>query len=292
MGIQVGKSIQSKNRPNHLYAITSVALVLFMVGLFGLIVLHAHQLVRYFKENVVIMIELKDSASDTKVFAFQKQLESASFIKTNSVKLVDKEEAASIMRKEFGEELILFGANPFFDAINFNVKSNYMEPDSLLAISEEIRRNDFVHNVFYQEALAADISSMVRNLAIFTFFLSLLFILIAITLINSTVKLSLYGNRFLIKNMQLVGASWDFIRRPYLARSIKNGLWSGAMAIFILLLTLIFAQRTMPELMELSHPISFSLLFLLLLGLGVFISWASTYFRVHKYLKMRLDDLY
>ena len=205
---------------------------------------------------------------------------------------MDKEEAAATMRKEFGEELVLFGANPFFDAINFNVKAQFMHPDSLLHISERIRQYDFVHNVFYQEALATDISVMVRNLAIFTFFLSLLFILIAVTLINSTVKLSLYANRFLIKNMQLVGASWDFIRKPYLMRSIKNGLLSSGIAIGILIVTTFLAHRTVPDLMELSNPAGFFFLFLLLLGLGVFISWASTYFRVHKYLKMRLDDLY
>ncbi|MEM7105451.1 MAG: permease-like cell division protein FtsX [Bacteroidota bacterium] len=286
------RSSNPKTKPNYIYSIISVALVLFLLGIFGMLAVHAQGLVKYMKENVQIMVELKDNTMKTVKLQYQKRLEGSRFVKPGSVKYVSKEEATEKMRDDFGENLMQYGINPLFDALIFNVNATYMEPDSLRNVAMEIKENDFVTDVYYQEDLVEAVASNLRKLAFVILGIGFIAIFITIALINNTVKLALYSNRFLIKNMQLVGASWGFIRRPYLARSISHGLFSGFIAVIALLVLMYFLQTQIPGIIEFFEWERFAILFGGIVLIGVLISLFSTWRGVNRYLKVRLDDLY
>lgn len=290
---QPAEKNKPRSRPNYLYAIISVALVLFLLGFFGLIILQAQQLITVFKERVNLLVELEASTPEGTVSQLKTQLEKSRFVKEGSVQFISREEAADIMREDFGEDFLKLDLpNPFYDVITFNVMARYMERDSLAAIRAEIRSNAYVNDVFYQESLVDDIARNVRRLGYIALGLGFFFIIVAVTLIHNTIRLALYANRFLVKNMELVGASWKFISRPYLWRAAIHGLLSGLLAVTALFLVLYWIQRDLPEIKTLQHPLAVSILFGILVLLGVFINTMSTYYVVNKYLKMRVDDLY
>lgn len=281
-----------KRRPNYLYVIVSVAIMLFFLGFFGAILLNTQNLVNFFKEQVSIMIELEDGATD-QLSRLQSELFQSNYLKDSSVVLVTKEEGAALLEEEFGEDFFTLDMpNPLYDILTFRVKANYLNADSLTQIRSDLKRYPFVSDVFYQESLINEMAQNVESLAYFAFGISLFLIAIAILLIHNTIRLALYANRFLIKNMQLVGASWSFITRPYLKRSFWHGILSGAIAIAGLVVFYLFLQNEFYQLQEVSNWWQMAILFLALLLLGAAITTLSTYYVVNKYLQMREDDLY
>lgn len=282
-----------KTKPNYLYAIVSVALVLFLLGFFGLMILEANNLVRLFKEKVNLMIELEEGTSEearTQLITF---LENSPFLKETSITYISKEEGAAMLRNEFGEDFLKLDLpNPLYDVITFNVNAAYLNQDSLQKIRTTIMRHTYVNDVFYQESLVDEIVRNIEKIGYIALGIGVFFIFVAITLIHNTIRLALYANRFLIKNMELVGASWEFISRPYLIRSAQHGFFSALLAISVLLLLLFLAGNEFPELNMWQNLPAIVLLFISLTVLGVLISTFSTYYVVNKYLKMRVDDLY
>ena len=152
--------------------------------------------------------------------------------------------------------------------------------------------NPVISDVFYQEGLIDNIESNIKKIGYISLIIGILFIFVAITLIHNTIKLALHSNRFLIKNMELIGASWGFISRPYLVRSVKNGFWSALIAIGLLIGLLVFIQLDFLNPGDFQYPLELSVLFGGLIVLGILISSLSTFYVVNKYLKMRMDDLY
>ncbi|MEY4926372.1 MAG: hypothetical protein RI894_808 [Bacteroidota bacterium] len=283
---------QAKTKPNFLYAIASTSFVLFLLGAFGLLLLYANDFVRHFRESVEIMVEMKDDADTPSIKTFEQYLQRQGFTRESTVHFTTKDEAALIMRRDFGNDFMAFDNNPLYNTITFNVKADRAQSDSLRHIAALIKQNTLVSDVFYQEALINNISTNLRNIGLFVLFLSLIFVFIAGNLIHNTVKLSLYSNRFLIKNMQLVGADWHFITRPYLRKSYKNGFLSALFAILALGGLLYAAYCSFPELAILQNTIGISVVFGLILLIGILISGWSTRRCINKYLRMRLDDLY
>ncbi len=283
----------TRNRPNFFYAIVSVALVLFLLGFFGLILLQARQLVQAFKERVNLIMELQENTPMPDVLALENALRKQPYLKPGSLDYISRQEAAQTMQEEFGDEFLKLDLpNPFYDVITFHVKADYMHPDSLQAIRQQWRADPAVTDLYYQESLVDDIARNIRKISYVALGIGLFFILVAVTLIHNTIRLSLYANRFLIKNMQLVGASWEFISRPYLLRALLHGLLSSLLALVALLLLLYWASREIPDLLTLYDLPAFALLFALLLLVGIVLNTASTYFVVNKYLRMRVDELY
>lgn len=282
-----------RTKPNYIYSIISVALVLFLLGFFGLIILHAQRLMIVFKEKVNILAELKESSLETEVDTFKLALENYTFVKEGSVNFISKEEAVELMQEEFGEDFLKLDLpNPFFDVITFNVKAVYLEKDSLQNIREELISYAAVNDVFYQESLTDNIGKNIKRMGFLALGISLFFILVAVTLIHNTIRLALYSNRFLIKNMELVGASWEFISRPYILKAIFQGLLSSIIAIVTLGLIMYWVWQDIPEIRELTDIPGYIALAVLLIVVGILINTLSTYLVVKKYLKMRLDDLY
>lgn len=284
---------QPKSKPNHLYAIISVALVLLLLGFFGMLSLHAQALVTYMKEQVNIIVELKEDTPPVEVADIEDRLIKSKYVKEESIKFISKEDALDLLREDFGEDFMKFDlSNPLYDVVIFNTTARYMNVKSLEIIRDKITQNKYVNDVYYQADLVDLIGRNISTISWVGISIGFFFIFVAIFLIYNTVRLSLYANRFLIKNMELVGASWEFISRPYLIRSVINGVISAFIAIVLLLLVLWWARTAMPELRILEQNASFVFLFINLILISVAISSISTYYVVHKYLRMRLDDLY
>lgn len=285
-------SATTKTKPNFWYAIASTTLVLFLLGVFGLIVLYANEFIQRYKESVEIMVELKEEADPTSINIFKDYLSHQSFLRAGTLRFTSKEDAAAQMQKEFGNDFMAFGDNPLYNTLTFNIQAQAVQPDSLKRIAATIKQNGLVSDVYYQEALIKNIGDNIRNLGIITLLVSFIFIFIAANLIHNTVKLSLYSNRFLIKNMQLVGASWEFITRPYLVKSYLNGLLSGVLASLGLFGFILLLYQQMPELRSIEDTTGILVVCVVILAVGVLISGWSTRRCINKYLRMRLDDLY
>lgn len=283
----------SRSKPTYLYAIVSVALVLFLLGFFALTVLHAQKLVTLFKEKVDVWLELKPDIPQEEVARIIREVRSQPFVKTESVTFITRDQAAVTMREELGEESLLEDIpNLMRDVVRFNVRADFFQEDSLRQWREALRQDTLIAELYLEAANTGNVGSNIEKIGWLTLGLGFLLIFAAVTLIHNTIRLALYSNRFLIKNQELVGASWNFISWPYIRRGIINGFWSALLAIGLLILLWSTAQRQIPELRDLEDINGILAIFTGLMALGVLISGLSTYFVVNKFLRMRVDDLY
>ncbi len=282
-----------KKRPSYLYAIVSVALVLFILGFFALTVLHARKLVALFKEKVDIWLELKPDTPDTEAARIMADIRSKPFVKTGSVSFIAKEQAVEDMKADLGNENMPADVPDLLrDIVRFNVMASYLDKDSLAGWRAQLRQDTCVADLYLDAANTSNVGKNIENLGWITLGLGLLLLFAAVTLIHNTIRLALYANRFLIKNQELVGASWTFISRPYIQRGIWNGLLSALCAIAALLICLLWAQRLVPDLRDLQDWPATIAVFVGLFLLGVLLSGLSTWYVVNKFLRMRLDELY
>lgn len=289
----LSKTPAQRAKPNYFYTIISVAMVLFLLGFFGILFLQAQQLTNIIKEKVSILVEIEQDAPALYIDSLLQKIEADTFTKPASTTLITKEEALASLKADFGEDFInLDLPNPLYDVISFHLKGAFMTAEKLQQIRQQLKTKPFVKDVYYQEGLVHQIVNNVKKVSWLFLVLSLLFLTIAITLIHNTIRLALYANRFLIKNMELVGATWGFISKPFIRRSIFHGILSAILAILLLICLLLFVQKYIPELQHYWHGPSLLFLFIGLLLLGMLINGLSSYFVVNKYLNMRLDDLY
>lgn len=283
----------SRTRPNYLYAIASVALVLFVLGFFALMALQGQKLVTLFKEKVDLWLELKPGLAEADVARIVAMVRQQPFVKKESVTFITREQAAATMREDLGDDSMLKDMPDMLrDVVRFNVKAEFLDDQRLTDWREALRQDTLVGNLYFEAANTSNVGDNIRSLGMITLALGIFLIFAAIALIHNTIRLALYSNRFVIKNQELVGASWEFISRPYIQRGIVNGLWSAAIAIVALAATLWWLRQVMPDLAQLQEMNAVVLVFTGLALLGVLISGLSTWWVVSKFLRMRLDDLY
>ncbi|MBL7795935.1 MAG: hypothetical protein JNJ90_05465 [Saprospiraceae bacterium] len=283
----------ARTKPTYLYAIASMAMVLFLVGLFALMVLHGNNLVALFKEKVDVWLEFKPDTPQEDIARIIQEVRRQPFVKPESVTYITREQATATMREDLGDESLLADIpNLMRDVVRFNVRADFFVQDSLRKWRNELRQDSLVAELYVEAANTGNIGRNIENIGWITLALSILLIFAAVTLIHNTIRLALYANRFVIKNQELVGASWGFITRPYLRRGILNGLWSAMLAIGVLIAVLNWSQSRMPELKDLQDLNGILVIFVGLLALGVLLSGLSTWFVVNKFLRMRVDDLY
>jgi cell division transport system permease protein len=282
-----------RNRPNYLSSILSVALVLLLLGFFALTALYGDRFVTLFKEKVDIWIELKPNRADTDVNRIISIVRNAPFVKKESVRYITREQVAATMREELGDERMIADLPQLMhDVVRCNVKAEYLTPDSLSEWRTTMRQDSAVADLFFEAINVGQAGRNLANIGFGALILSIFLVLAAITLIHNTIRLALYANRFVIKNQELVGASWGFITRPYLVRAFWNGLISGILAVGALAGLLTWLLRAWPELYEIHNPSGVTLICIGLVALGILISVLSTKFVVNKFLRMRLEDLY
>lgn len=276
---------------SYLTSIVSTTLVLLMLGVLGLIVLHAQKLSNHVKENIGIRVIIKDDSREAGILQLQKFLDATDYSK--STEYITKEKAAADLKEELGEDFIDFlGFNPLPSSIDLRLKAEYANIESINAIEKELLANKNVKEVFYQKSLVQAINQNIKKISFLLLGFSALLLLIAIALINNTIRLSVYSKRFLIKSMLLVGATQAFIRKPFLIQGAIQGIYSSVFALILIGGIIYFAQLELPELIDFQD----TNLFLSLIGLvvisGILISWLSTYTALRKFLNMKTDDLY
>ncbi|MDF2437572.1 MAG: transporter permease [Bacteroidota bacterium] len=271
--------------------IVSLSLVLFMLGLLGIIILNTRQLSNNVKENIGFQVILNDNVKDVDVAKLQKTLDASAYVK--STEFITKEEAAARLQKDLGEDFIDFlGFNPLLSSINVHLKAEYANSDSLNWIEKDMLDTKLVKEVIYQKSLVSMINENVQKIGLVILGFSTLLMIIALALINNTIRLSIYSKRFIIKTMQLVGATQGFIRRPFVLNGIKHGVYGAIIAILMLMAVLYFAQKQLPELAELQNQNMLATLFGIVILLGVVISGISTSMAVRKYLNLKSDELH
>jgi cell division transport system permease protein len=271
--------------------IVSITLVLTMLGLLALTVFHARKLSDYVKENIGFRVYIKETAPAEDIILLQKRLEFSNFIKSS--KYISPEEAARELTTELGEDFIDFlGYNPLPPSIDLRVKAGYANVDSLEKIESWLMQEVIVKEVFYQKSLVHLINKNIRRISIVLLGFSALLLLIAMALINNTIRLSVYSKRFIIRTMKLVGATRGFIARPFIVRGVLQGLYSALLAILALAAILYFIMQQVPELVGLTDLYIYLAVFVLVLFTGMFLAWISTFFAVRKYIRMKEDDLY
>ncbi len=291
MASQEKKLTSRKLRSSYLSTIVSIALVLFMLGLLGIILLNAKQLSDYVKENIELSIILNDDSKEADINQFQKSLDAKAY--TKSTQYITKEEAAEMLQKDLGEDFIDFlGYNPLLSSIDLRLNADYANSDSLTGIEKKISESKLVKEVYYQKSLVDMINENLRIISLIILGFSLLLFIISIALINNTIRLSLYSKRFLIKSMQLVGATRTFIRWPFIWKGILNGFYGAVIAVLLLVSILYLAQKQLPELYEIQKLELVVIVFAGIFAMGIVISWISTAMAVNKYLRLKIDDLY
>jgi len=290
MAQQAGKQGTKRSKPSYTYAIVSVTITLFILGLVASFMLYSESGSKYLVEQVEINLELKATANEVDILQLQKKLDKEPYVKASVY--VSKEDAAKITMEELGADLSLLDYNPLFAKLALNFTSEYLAPDSLEKITTELRKNPLVADVYYDSGTLGLVSKGVKQAGIVISILGLMILVISLTLIDNTIRLSMYSNRFLIKSMQLVGATRWFIIKPFIMRGLLNGFISGTFAIIALAASIYWLMQTYPKFTIEISLMKFGAVFLGIMVIGLLISTFSTYRAVSKYLTLKLDELY
>jgi cell division transport system permease protein len=291
MARQEDKYYNRRIRTSHFSTVISITLVLFMLGLLGLLLLHTKKLSDYAKENIGFSIMIKEGVKEAGIMAFLKRLDTEEFVK--STEYIPKEEAAVQLKKELGEDFIGFlGYNPLLPTIDLRLKAEYASLASVSKIEKKLLANPEVKEVFYQKNLLEMVNQNMERISLIILGFSAVLMIIALALINNTIRLSVYSRRFVIRTMQLVGATRGFIRRPFIRNGIIDGLISAIVAIVLLMIVMSFLFQEIPELIQMVDYKLYMGLMITVLLLGILISWFCTWLAVRRYLRMKTDELY
>jgi cell division transport system permease protein len=287
-----GTSALKRSKPNYIYSIVGVAIVLFIMGIMGWLFLNLQSIGDSFKEDIRISVYVRTADKNT-VGAIEKFIASQPYAK--NVEYINKEKAKAIWNKENNEDWAkILEANPLPESIDFYAKADYVNTDSLTKITAAIEntfRKD-VADIQYPKSLVTNLNERATKIGVIFLVMSIILCIIVIISIDNTIRLAMYSNRFLIKTMQMVGATRNFISKPLLIRALLNGLISAFVAIFLLFGLIEWATSQFPQIGILQGISNSLILFGGLILLGVGISVFSTYRSVLKYLKMKLDELY
>jgi cell division transport system permease protein len=278
--------------------VLSITLALFVTGLFGTLIIYSQELERLVRENIRVQVYLKNSLTETQRLQVEKKFESLPYVNKslsneNPIRFISKDEAAKQFIAETGEDFTKFlGENPLHNAYLISIDPQYHSKASLDKISQELEKMNGVFQVFYVEGLIESVNKNVTRIGLILAGMVALLLVTVVLLINNTLRLALFSQRFLIRSMQLVGARKWFIQRPFLFRAIGYGILSGILASGLIWGTINYANRTIEDLIVLQNNDRMITLMISLLIVGVIVAVTSTFFSIHKYLKMSLDELY
>lgn len=278
-------------RSSYLSSILSISLVLFMLGLLGLLVLDAKKISDFVKEHVQLNIFLQDNTTNSQVNNFISELNKLPYVR--SARYISKEEALDSLRRDLGPDAVgMLDSNPLPATIDVNLHARYAHPDSLRKIKTQLSGYKPVLEVAYQQNEIDKMNKNFQTVAMIILLFCAVLLFIAVVLINNTIRLSLYSKRFIIKSMQLVGATKGFIRKPFLIKSLLHGFYSGIISIILLAGIIYLIHQRFPEFGQLSDISILGMLFGGVVVFGFLLSGFSTYIAVNRYLHMHIDELY
>jgi cell division transport system permease protein len=287
---QEGK-IRKRRKVSYLPSVISIALVLFMLGLFGIILINGKKLSDHIRENFQLTVFFNKEVSEADALRVQKEIKRKEY--TKEAKYVSKDEAAKQFAQEIGQDFVSFlGFNPLLPSVELFVRSSYATADKVKTIDTDLRRYKEVQDVVYQRSILDEINENAKTIGTILVSLSFLFLLIAVTLINNTIRLNLYARRFIIKSMQMVGATHGFIIRPFMIRSLLHGLYGGILACLLLGGVLYVTPVWIEKINLLYDTTEFAILFVVVIIAGIVISMISSMISTNHYLKLKIDDLY
>ena len=271
--------------------VISISIVLFLLGILGLFLLNTKNLVSHFKEQIVMTVFLKDSAKDIEISQMQKKIQLNSA--TRKVTYTSKEEAAELYARDIGEDFVEFlGYNPLLNSLDIYFNSTYVNNLSLNETKTEIEVSDFVDEVVFDQPLVTLLDENIQRVSFLLLMISTLFIIIALLLINSSIRLSIYSKRIIIKTMQLVGATKSFIRKPFILNHIRLGILSSILALIALSFLLWKIDELFPELEMFQQQNELTIIFIGIMFLGIGITGLSTFFATQRYLKLKTNAVY
>lgn len=269
----------------------STTLVLLLLGMVVFFVLAAHNLSVYVKENINFSIVISDDMKERDILRLQKSLNGEPFVK--STEYISKKQALEEQTEAMGTDPQEFlGYNPFSASIEVKLKSDYANADSIAKIEKQIRKNTDIQDVLYQKELVDAVNDNIRKISFLLLGLAVILTMISFALINNMIRLSIYSKRFLIHTMKLVGASWSFIRRPFLRRNFWIGVLAAGLADGLLWAAATWLVEQEPELIKVITPEVMLLVSVAVLAFGVLITWLCAFFSVNKYLRMKAGSLY
>ncbi len=285
------KLTKKRIRTSGATVVISLALVLFLLGALGLLIINANKLSVHFKENVGFQVYLKDTATSSQTDLLIQELNNSLFSK--SVNYITKEKAAEKLKNDLGEDFVAFlGTNPLLNALEVKLNADYTNTDSLLIIEKGLLQKPFVKEVVYQKIMIDKLNKNTQAVAFFILIFSIALLVVAIALINNTIRLSIYSQRFLIRTMYLVGATRTFISKPFIFKGLKQGIIAGIIAGIMLAGFLILSTRFIPDLLQLQDENVLLILFSGIVLVGIIISAFSAFLAVLRYLRLKTSDLY
>lgn len=262
-----------------------------MLGTLGLLVINANKLATHFKENVGFQVYLKDTASSAQTDFLIQELNNAPF--TKSVNLITKDRAAEKLKADLGEDFVAFlGSNPLLNSLEVKLNADYANTDTLQIIEKDLLKKSFVKEVVYQKTMINKLNKNTRAVAFFILIFSSALLIVAIALINNTIRLSIYSQRFLIRTMYLVGATRTFISKPFIFKGVRQGSIAGIIAGLLLAGFLVLSTRFIPDLLQLQDENVLLILFIAIILVGIIISAFSAFLAVLRYLRLKTSDLY
>jgi len=278
-------------RSSYFSVVISIALVLFLVGLFGLVILKTNKIANHFREQVAITLFLKDDIKKETLKKYQDKVKKEAFVK--DIQFVSKAAAAKNYSEDIGEDFIAFlGTNPLKDALEISVKGDFVTPEKMTKITNDFKKSTLVAEVVYDKPLIELLTKNIRQVSFWMLLFSGLFTVIAVVLINSSIRLSVYSKRFTIKTMQMVGATKGFIRRPFIWKSIQLGFLGAVIAMGGIIVLVFYLDTVIPEFNLLNDTVDLGMLAGGIALLSVLITWLSTFFATRHFLNLRAEELY
>lgn len=276
---------------SYISVIVSIALVLFMIGVLGLVLLKSTKVANHFKEKVVMTLFLKDEVADKNIKILKESIKKEDFV--NKVVYISKEDAAKEYKKDLGEDFLQFlGDNPLKNGIDIYLKADFVTPEKMNELEKSFDKNKFIAEVSYDKPLVQLLTKNIQRISFWLLVLSGFFGLVAIILINSSIRLSIYSKRFNIKTMQMVGATKSFIRRPFIWQSIKLGLLGAFISISGLGVLIYYVDKYIPTLELLTDYAALGYVAGGVILVAFFITWISTFFATQRFLNLQTNDLY
>lgn len=278
---------------SYIVSLMSVMLVLFLLGLFAILMMHAGRLSAHIMENLGFEIVMNGDTKEANILRLQKELDAMPAVK--STEYITKDEAISRLSEDLGEDFLQWlgnEENPLLPSIDVRFNAAYANNDSLSVIEAQLAENQDVKEIYYQKSLIDLINRNVRRIAMVLLALSVVLLIIAVILIRNTIRLSVYSKRLLIRSMQLVGATRSFIRRPFVGRSVLQGLIAALIAVGLLASIMYALTKHLPELALIQDNVMIAGIYVTLIVLGILLSAASTFFALNKYLNADIDKIY
>lgn len=278
------KYAKRRARSSAVSTVIGISLVLFMLGILGILILNAQKLASYVRENIEVQVFLADDLGEAGTLQLRKEIDAEPY--SRETEYISKEQAADDLQRELGEDFVSFlGSNPLQAVIDLHLKAEYAHPDSLAAIASALSDREGVVEVVYSPDLVRQINENVNKIGLVLLGFSVLLLLVAIALINNTIRLTIYSKRFIIRSMQLVGATGGFIQRPFIMQGVMQGIYAGLIAILLIMGILYGVRRQIPEFFEINDILMFVKLFVFVALLGITIAGLSTLLAVRRYLR-------